>query len=58
MSGEGALHWQSKARWIRLNICGIQDEKVLRGSHSVDRCGTSRRSSDAAKSTAPGVRAA
>ena len=42
--GAGVLHWQR----ARLNSGGIQAGGVTGGSHTVGRCGISRRSRDAA----------
>ena len=57
-SGAGALDWFRSARWITLNSGGVQAGGIRKGSHSVGRCETPRRSRKAAKSTVPGVRAA
>ena len=45
------------ARWTRLNSGNIQAGGVRRESYSVGRCGNFWRSRDAARRTAPGVRA-
>ena len=54
--GSGALNWG--VRWTRLNSGSIQAGGARRGTHGVDRCGTSRKSRDAARRTDSGVRAA
>ena len=56
--GAGALLWQRRARWAswaRLNSGGKHARCV---KHNVGRCGTSKRSMDAARRTAPKMRAA
>ena len=56
--GAGALHWQRRTRWTRLNSGAIQAGGVQRGRHSVGRCRSFRRSRDTSRRTASGVRAA
>ena len=57
-SGAGALHWQTRIGWTRLNSRDIQAGGTRRGTDSAGRCGTSRRNGDAAGRTASGMRAA
>ena len=47
-----------EARWTKYHNEGIQAGGVRGGSHNVGRCSISRRNRGAARSTAPGVRAA
>ena len=56
--GAGALHWQRGPRLTRLNSGGIQSVRAQRRSLSVDRCGTSEKSKNAAGRTDAGVRVA
>ena len=46
------------ARWTRLNSEVLQAEQARKGRHSVGMSGTFRKSREAARRTAPGVRAA